>query len=120
MKCDFGFLSLLIGKLDSIITLLNHILKENKKMTQQMDELIEAVNAENTIIDGAITLIEGFNARLDAINANLADVIVQLQAAQANTVALEEVNAEAVALHDEIEAKTIVLAGAVNNVLPVV
>jgi hypothetical protein len=89
-------------------------------MSLQMDELIQAVTAENTVIDSAITLIEGFNASLASIQEHLAAVLVELELANANTVELAAVNDEALALHDEVEAKTAVLAAAVNFVPPVV
>jgi hypothetical protein len=116
MKIDWSFAVSLMEKLDKMVYFLGEIYKENKIMTAQMDALIEAVNIENSTIDGAITLIDGFNSQLATINTHLADVLAQLQVAQADTTALAEVNAEAVALHDEIEAKTVLLAGAVANV----
>lgn len=116
MKVDYFVVNQIFGKLDSIITLLSDILKENKHMTIQMDQLVAAVNAENTVIDGAVTLITGFNAQLNAISGSLATVTAQLAAAGADTVALQAVNDAAVSLTAEIQSKTTALAAAVNNV----
>ena len=118
MKLDFYSYDKLLGKLDKITDLLGQLVKENKRMSQAMDNLVEAVNAENTVIDSAVTLIEGFNTSLNTIQEHLAAVLVELEAANANTVELAKVNDEAVALHDEIEAKTAVLSAAVEFVPP--
>jgi hypothetical protein len=120
MKIDLYSYEKLLGRLDQIVDLLKQLVKENKHMSLQMDELIQAVTAENTVIDSAITLIEGFNASLASIQEHLAAVLVELELANANTVELAAVNDEALALHDEVEAKTAVLAAAVNFVPPVV
>jgi len=116
VKEDFYFKTLMIEKFDQIINLLAQILVENKKMTVQMDNLIEAVTAESTVVDSAVTLIEGFNARLQTIVDQLIAVQAELVLANVNTAELAKVSNEAVLLHDEVELKTAALAAAVATV----
>lgn len=69
-------------------------------MSQQLTDLIDAVHAESTVVDGAVVLIQGFNARLQTAIDNGADPAV-LQS-----------------LVDETKAKTQQLADAVAEVPP--
>jgi cell division septum initiation protein DivIVA len=116
VKEDFYFAYSVVTKLDQIVNLLEQLLVENKKMTVQMDALVEAVAAEGTVVDSAVTLITGFNASFQVIIDQLAAVQAALDLANVNTVELQKVNDAAVLLHDEVEAKTAVLAAAVAAV----
>jgi hypothetical protein len=116
MKIDSYFLSRFEEKFDKILYLLSAILKENKHMSAQMDELVAAVNDQKNVVDGVVVALEGFNARLDAINVKLAEAIDLAHLNDAAAADLVAVNTEAVTLHDEIEAETARLAAAVANV----
>jgi len=85
-------------------------------MSIEMDNLVESVNAQKTVVSGVVTTLEGFNTRLDAINIKLTEAIDLDNLNEAAAADLVAVNAEAVTLHDEIEAETASLAAAVANV----
>lgn len=72
------------------------LIKENKRMSAQLDALQAAVAAESTVIDSAIALITGLAAQVEAAK-NDPVAIAALVA---------DVNAKAQALADAVKANT--------------
>lgn len=85
--------------LDRIEAKLDTIIKKEDRMAGELDKLQADVTAENTVIDSAITLLQGLKAALDAAIAS------------GNPAALT-------ALSATIEAKTQALADAVTANTP--
>jgi hypothetical protein len=101
---------LVVNELKKLNKTLRKILKENKHMSAQMDQLVEAVTVENQVIDSAVVLINGFAAQLQTI---IDQLNTALAADQVDKTELAAVNAAAQALHNEVEEKTEALAAAV-------
>ena len=59
----------------AIINLLNLLHRKMDKMALDFTALINEVASEKTVIDSAITLINGFADQLAAVNQKLADAI---------------------------------------------
>jgi hypothetical protein len=89
----------LASRLDALLPAINSLLQKVDQMSQDLSQLKAAVAANTSIIGSAITLIQGFSAKLqDAINAG-ADP-VELQSI------VDELNSQDVALSAAILANT--------------
>ena len=82
-----------------IIKALNAITKQGVTMTQEVDDLQAAVAAEGTVIDSAITLLNGLSARI----ADLAEDPVALKALSVEVKAKSDALAAAVVANTPAE-----------------
>jgi hypothetical protein len=87
------------ARLDLVIRLLAKIAKGQEIMSAQLDALANQISQTDSVVDSAITLINGFGAQLDQLKKQLADQ-------GSDTSAL-------VALRADLAAKTAKLASAV-------
>lgn len=92
MRIDIRFHEPDEGKLDLIEILLHEIIERLKNMSKELDDLQVAVAAEDTVIDSAITLLQGLSAQI---------------------IALKDDPAKLVALANEVTGKTQALSAAV-------
>jgi hypothetical protein len=86
-------------KLDTIMSILDHIQLEEKSMSVQLDRLTVEVSEIGTVVDSAIALLEGLAARLAEIANDPAAIT---------------------ALADELDLKANALAAAVAANTPVI
>lgn len=107
------------GNEDEVKKLLNFIINKLNKMGQELENikqqntaLIAAVAEEDTVIDSAVVLIEGFGTTLTNIKQQLADAIAANDPAALQAVAdslgstITDVNARKQALADAVAANT--------------
>src|SRR5574338_798599 len=89
----------LADRLDALLQAINSLLQKVEQMSQDLSALQAAVHANTSVIDSAITLIQGLSAKLQtAIDAG-ADT-AQLQAI------VDELNAQDVSLAAAVSANT--------------
>ena len=90
-------MSQVLARLDSVVSLLNGLTVKVNTMSAELDALSAAVAAEDTVIDSAITLLQGLSAQITALKTD--------------PVALQ-------ALADDVTAKAAALAAAVTANTP--
>jgi len=64
----------LLGMLNQTNTLLNQVLAQEKTIVATLADVQAAVTAEDTVIDSAVTLIQGLAAQIKALPANQAAI----------------------------------------------
>jgi len=79
----------------TIIDLLTNILEENKRMSVQMDALVEEVRASITVQEGVLILLDTLTDRLNT-------VIAELQAQAVDTAELEVITADLAAERQKV------------------
>jgi hypothetical protein len=75
-------------RLDRIIRLLERLVEQGERMANELQDLTDAVAAEDTVIDSAIVLIEGFAAQLAAAGTDPAKLAALSADITAKTAAL--------------------------------
>lgn len=105
MKAEtYRFREALLCKLDKIIRLLEIQNREIKHMSVELDALVLQVSETVGIEESVIVLLQGIQARIDAL-------IAELEAAQVDTTTLVELNAD-------LNTSELALAEAVANFAP--